>query len=347
MQYRTLGNTGLIVSRLTFGSMTFGTVDGHRIAKVAQDSANALVDRALDAGVNFFDTADGYAAGQSETILGAALGSRRQDVVVSTKVGFRYSDTLINSGLSRRYIMQSAENSLKRLNTDYIDVYIVHRVDPFTPMEETLEALDDLVRQGKVRYVGFSNWPAWKAAKAVGLQERHGWARFITAQVYYSLLGRDLESDIVPFVQDAGIGTMIWSPLVAGLLTGKYTRENPGGDGDGRLRDPNDSWIPVDVDHAFDVIDELQSIAAAHNATVAQIALAWLLAKEHVNTIVIGASKMRQLDDNIGALNIALTQDELQRLDDLTAPRETYPNWFARQADDMQLTDALMGNSEG
>jgi len=344
MQYMTLGNTGLVISRLTFGAMTFGSVDGNRVAKVDRDGASILVDKAIDSGINFFDTADGYTDGQSETILGDVLGTRRKDVIISTKVGFRYSDPLINSGLSRRYIMQATENSLKRLNTDYIDVYMVHRIDPFTPIEETLEALNDLVRQGKVRYVGFSNWPAWKAAKAVGLQEQHGWAKFITAQVYYSLLGRDLENEIVPFVQDAGIGTMIWSPLVAGFLTGKYTRENPSGTDGSRMRNPSDSWIPFDVEHGFNVIDELQIIAKSHHATLAQISLAWLLTKEHVNTIIVGASKLKQLEENIRAINICLTQGEIQHLNKLTTPTEVYPNWFARKADDTRLTDALTGD---
>src|SRR5436190_993557 len=237
MQYTRLGDTGLIVSRMAFGAMTFGSVEGTvfaAISKVDQKLANELVAKALDAGINHFNTADVYTGGQSEEFLAKALGKRRKDVVISTKVGFRSSEALIHQGLSRHHILESADDSLRRLGSDYIDVYLVHRRDPHTPVEETAEALDALVKAGKVRYIGFSNWPAWLAAKTIGIQIQRGLARFKAAELYYSLVGRDLEHELVPFVQDAGIGVLVWSPLAGGFLTGKYTRENPKGDG-GRL----------------------------------------------------------------------------------------------------------------
>jgi aryl-alcohol dehydrogenase-like predicted oxidoreductase len=236
MLYNCLGDTGLVVSRLAFGAMTFGTAEGAyaSIFKVGQDLANELVACSLDRGVNFFNTADAYANGDSETMLGRALGARRQDAVIATKVGMRTGEPLLRSGLSRRYVLNAAEDSLRRLGTDYIDVYLAHRPDPHTPLEETVDAFDLLVRQGKVRYVGFSNWPAWQAAKAIGLQKTSGAAPFCAAEMYYSLVGRDLEHEILPFARDAGVGIMVWSPLAGGFLSGKYTRADPTGGG-GRL----------------------------------------------------------------------------------------------------------------
>jgi aryl-alcohol dehydrogenase-like predicted oxidoreductase len=340
MQYTRLGDTGLVVSRLAFGAMTFGSSQGifAAVAKVGQDLATELVAKSLDAGINFFNTADVYTAGQSEEMLGKALGTRRKDVVIATKVGFRSSEPLIHQGLSRRHILDSADASLKRLNTDYLDVYLVHRMDLHTPVEETLDALDYLVRQGKVRYVGFSNWPAWFASKAVGLQKQHGWARFRAAELYYSLVGRDIEHDIVPFVKDAGIGIMVWSPLAGGFLTGKYTRENPKGDG-GRLT--GFDMLPYDREKGHAVVDRLKALGAAHQATSAQVALAWLLAKPHVTSILLGANKMSQLEDNLGASQVKLTTEQVAELDELTAPTPIYPNWFTARTADVPVKDAL------
>jgi aryl-alcohol dehydrogenase-like predicted oxidoreductase len=340
MQYTRLGNTGLVVSKSAFGCMTFGSGEGAlgSVYKVDQAVANELVARALDEGVNFFDTADAYANGQSEAMLGQALGKRRQDVVIATKVGNRMSEALIDQGLSRQHIMASVQASLKRLKTDYIDIYLVHRLDPYTPIEETLETLNDVVRQGMVRYIGFSNWPTWLATKAVGLQHEHGWVQFRAAEMYYSLVGRDLEHEMVPFVQDAGIGIMVWSPLAGGFLTGKYTRENPKGDG-GRLT--GFDIIPFDREHGYDVVAKLQEIAAQHNASPAQVALAWLLSRPYVTSILIGASKMSQLHDNLGATSLALSADEIAILDKLTEPRAIYPNWFNATIYDAQVLDAL------
>jgi aryl-alcohol dehydrogenase-like predicted oxidoreductase len=333
MQYTRLGDTGLVVSRMAFGAMTFGSSQGifASVAKVQQDLATELVAKAIDAGINFFNTADVYTGGQSEQMLGKALGGRRKDVVIATKVGFRSGEALIHQGLSRRHILDSADESLQRLGTDYLDVYLVHRMDPLTPVEESLEALDFLVKQGKVRYVGFSNWPAWFASKAVGLQKQHGWARFRAAEMYYSLVGRDIEHEVVPFVKDAGIGVMVWSPLAGGFLTGKYTRENPAGDG-GRLT--GFDMLPYDREKGHTVVDRLRAIGQAHQASPAQVALAWLLAKPYVTSILLGANKMSQLEDNLGASVVQLTAAEIAELDEITAPGAVYPNWFtARTAD--------------
>src|SRR5262245_58853830 len=284
MQYNRLGDTGLIVSRLAFGAMTFGSAKGtvfEGISKVDQPLANQLVAKALDAGINHFNTADECTGGQSEEFLAKALGNRRKDVVISTKVGFRSGEGLIDQGLSRQHILASAEGSLRRLNTDYIDVYLAHRLDPYTPVEETADALDSLVKSGKVRYVGFSNWQAWLAAKTVGLQRERGWARFKAAELYYSLVGRDLEHELAPFVQDAGIGVFVWSPLAGGFLTGKYTRENPKGDG-GRLT--SFDVLPYDREKGHHIVDRLRVIGSEHRASPAQVALAWVLSKPFVST---------------------------------------------------------------
>jgi aryl-alcohol dehydrogenase-like predicted oxidoreductase len=341
MQYARLGDTGLVVSRLAFGAMTFGTSQGPfaAVSKVSPELADQIVGKTLEAGVNFFNTADGYTGGQSEEILGKTLGARRKDVVISTKVGFRTGEALLHQGLSRQHIFASAEGSLRRLGTDYIDVYLVHRVDPLTPVEETAGALDDLVRQGKVRYIGFSNWPAWMAAKAVGVQRQHGYARFRAAELYYSLVGRDVEYDLVPFLEDSGIGMMVWSPLAGGFLSGKYTREKPQGDG-GRLT--SFDFLPHDREKGYAVVDKLREIAQERNASPAQIALAWLLRKRGVTSILIGANQMAQLEDNLGAVNVQLAAEQMAQLDDLTATALPYPHWFtARVAGDPPVTAAL------
>lgn len=340
MRYSRLGNTGLLVSKLAFGAMTFGQAEGPMaaVAKLDQAGADNLVSASLDAGINFFNTADAYTSGQSEAMLAKALGTRRKDVVIATKVGFRTGKALVHTGLSRHHILGSAEESLRRLATDYLDVYLVHRVDPYSPIEETLEALDDLVRQGKVRYVGFSNWPAWKAALALGLQRQNGWAQFRAAEVYYSLVGRDVEHEIVPLSMEAGIGLLIWSPLAGGFLTGKYSRDSPQGDG-GRLT--GFDILPFDRDRGYTLLDAMRQIAASHKATPAQVALAWLLTRPAVSSVLVGASKASQLEDNLGAAKLSLTSDELTTLDELTRPAPIYPNWFNERIFDAQAKAAL------
>jgi aryl-alcohol dehydrogenase-like predicted oxidoreductase len=335
---------------MALGVMTFGTPAGPHaalqaaIAKVnSEDLAREIVSRALDAGINHFNTANVYTGGDSEQMLGKALGSRRKDAIISTKVGGRITtENILHAGLSQRHILASAEESLRRLGTDYIDVYLVHRMDPYTPVEETLEALNDLVRMGKVRYIGFSNWNAWNAAKAIGIQNQNGWTRFRAAEMYYSLLGRDIEHEIVPFVQDAGIGVLAWSPLAGGFLSGKYTRKTPQGDG-GRLSNLN--IVPFDTERGYDVVERIRALGASHDASPAQVALAWLLAKPYVSSILLGANKVSHLDDNLGALKVKLSEQEVGELDALTAPPSLYPKWFSERFADQVTRQALDSES--
>ena len=338
MQYTRLGNSGLIVSRLSFGVMTFGHDEGPmgNIWKTGQQEADALVQRSLDSGINLFDTADMYANGQSEVMLGKALGSRRKDVILSTKIGFRTGPPIANTGSSMRHILNAAEDCLKRLGTDYIDLLSIHRLDPYTPFEEAARALENLVSRGLVRYVGYSNFTAWQAAKFLGIQNQRGYSPFIAAQMYYSLVGRDLECEIAPFCQDAGIGIVVWSPLASGFLTGRYTRQDPTG-GKGRGTD----FLPFDREKGHDLVDRTHAIASRHKATVAQVALAWLLAKPYVSTILLGASKLSQLDDNLGAASLTLSAEEVAELDRFTAPRPLYPQWFQESVTDAAVRDAL------
>jgi aryl-alcohol dehydrogenase-like predicted oxidoreductase len=340
MKYARLGDTGLIVSRLSFGSMTFGSGQGPmgNVWKAGQKEADALVGRCLDAGVNLFDTADMYAAGESEIILGKALGAKRKEVAISSKAGFRASPSLLRSGLSARHLHDAVEGSLKRLGTDWLDLFIVHRLDPLTPLEETLRTLEDIVRSGKVRYIGYSNWPAWKAALAVATQQERRWTPFTAAQMYYSLVGRDVEQDTVPFMRERGIGMMVWSPLAGGFLTGRYSRKNPSG-GNGRLK--GGDFLPTDKEKGWVLIDAMDKIAKQHEASVAQVALAWLLSKPWATTIILGASKLAQLDDNLKAAECELSAAEISRLDALTAPAPLYPNWFNEKASDAPAREAL------
>jgi aryl-alcohol dehydrogenase-like predicted oxidoreductase len=341
MHYTTLGNTGLVVSRLAFGAMTFtaGNKDIGAIYKVGGELADQLVGRSLDAGINFFDTADAYAAGESETLLGRALKSRRDQVVIATKVGFRSGPTLTQAGLSRRHILWSVDQSLRRLGTDWIDVYIAHREDVFTPLEETLAALDAIVKAGKVRYLGFSNWSAWKVAAALEIQRANGLAPFTHGQMYYSLLGRDVERDVIPMMRRYGLGLTVWSPLASGFLSGKYTRES--------LSDPNNRFsgfdiLPFDKEKGFALVERLRGLAAKHRVSVAQIAIAWLLAKQAVSSVLVGASKLHQLEDNLGAINVKLSSDEIVELDAATPLPDAYPNWFIdRIALDQTMAKAL------
>jgi aryl-alcohol dehydrogenase-like predicted oxidoreductase len=321
--------------------MTFGAGTGPfaAVSKVDETNSETMIGMALDAGINFFDTANGYAAGQSEVMLGKHLGARRKEVVVATKVGFRTSPALGDAGLGRTHIFSACDASLRRLGTDYIDLYIVHREDRFTPVEETIQALDSLVRAGKVRYIGYSNWPAWKAATAIQLQKAGGFAQFTSGQMHYALTGRDVEHEVVPFMQHSGLGMTVWSPLAGGFLSGKYTREN--------LKDPENrlsgfDLLPFDKEMGFKLVERLREIGKAHGASVAQVALAWLLSKPIVSSIIIGASKIHQLEDNLGALTISLSSAELAELDALTAPAAQYPGWFSERTVDAVHKNALM-----
>jgi aryl-alcohol dehydrogenase-like predicted oxidoreductase len=341
MQYARLGDSGLVVSKLAFGSMTFGSGSGPFAAvhKVNQAAANDLIARAIDGGINFFNSADVYAGGESERLLGKAIGPKRHEVVIATKVGNRMGSSLIESGLSRRHVLAAAEGSLERLGTDYIDVYLVHKVDALTPIEETIEALEDLVRRGMVRYVGFSNWPAWMAAKAVGLQRANGWSAFRAAEMYYSLLGRDLEHEVQPFCVDAGIGVMAWSPLAGGFLSGKYTRAKPKGENGDRLG--GFDFLPYDRERGYALIDLLEATGAKHGASPAQVSIAWLLTRAAVSSVLIGASSAKQLQDNLGAAEVKLTADDLSALDAATKPTSPYPNWFTDRVADGKVYAAL------
>jgi aryl-alcohol dehydrogenase-like predicted oxidoreductase len=340
MQYATLGNTGLIVSRMAFGAMTFTAGDRSLASVFKTEAADAetLVGQALDAGINFFDTADVYASGQSETMLGQALRSRRDEVVIATKVGFRGGEPLTQAGLGRRHILWSIDQSLTRLGTDRIDVYVVHKEDPVTPLEETLEALDAVVRSGKARYIGFSNWSAWKVAAAMELQKANGWAAFTHGQMYYSLLGRDVERDVAPMMRRYGLGLTVWSPLASGFLTGRYTRETLSA-ADGRYSQFD--MLPFDKEHGFALVERMRLIAASHGASVAQVALAWLLAKDAVTSVILGASKPHQLEDNLGAADLILAPHELAELDAATTPAPVYPNWFIDNLVDQPAQQAL------
>eukprot|EP00903_Cladosiphon_okamuranus_P003390 g3388.t1 len=326
MKYKSLGNTGLYVSELTLGTMTFDEQGGsysERIGATGQDLATRMVDLAIDAGINIFDTANIYASGVSEEMLGKALGARRQDVLIATKLYNTMTHGANDLGSSRLAIMREVELSLKRLGTDYIDLYQVHNYDHTTPLEETMRALDDLVRQGKVRYIGLSNFTGWQIAKADGVSKYLGAEKFCSCQAYYSMVGRELEHDIIPACMDLGLGTLIWSPLAGGFLSGKYTRENAE-----TGRRTNFSFPPVREKQGLNIIDKLTEIAEEKNASVPQVALAWLLHKPGVTSVIVGARKEEQLIDNLGAVDIELSADEMKQLDKVSAVMPSYPHYL-------------------
>lgn len=329
MEYATLGNTGLLVSKLCFGTMTFG--DGRGIFKaisaVGQAGADELVKTSIDDGINFFDTADNYTEGDSEKILGQSLKNlniARKDVVIATKVYSRVGPGRNDIGASRGHIMDAVEASLRRLQTDHIDLYQIHGNDAVTPVEETLRALDTLVQQGKVRYIGCSNWQAWKLAKALGICEFRNLARFDTLQAYYSIAGRDLEREIVPLLQSEKVGMLVWSPLAGGLLSGKYSRMNQK---PADSRRTNYDFPIVDKERAWKILDVMAPIAKAHGCSPARLSIAWLLAKPVVTSVIIGAKRLDQLQDNLAAAELILTQDELKQLDEVSVLPPEYPGW--------------------
>lgn len=324
MRMRFLGKTGIKVSELCFGTMTFGGRGRHiRIGEVSQEEADTLVSTALDAGINFFDTADVYSEGLSEEICGKALGTRRKNVILATKVRARMGPGSNDVGLSRHHIIEGCEHSLKRLGTDYIDLYQVHSFDPITPLEETLHALDDLVRQGKVRYIGCSNFAGWQLMKALSISEKCCWEKFVSLQALYSLVSRDLEYDLIPLCLDQGLGILVFSPLGGGFLTGKYRRgqSRPVGT---RLSEADS--LTSDEEKGFTIVEELEQIARRHNTTVAQAALNYILAKPGVSSVIIGVRTPAQLADNLNTVNWELTAEEVVKLDDLSQPRPIYPH---------------------
>jgi len=334
MKYNRLGNTGLYVSELCLGTMTFGGESGfwQHIGKMQKDEVQAMLRQAHEAGINFIDTADVYSAGVSEQLTGEAMrtsGVPREDFVLATKVYSPMGEGVNARGASRGHIMDGIKASLKRLNTDYIDLYQIHGFDRITPIEETLRALDDLVRQGHVRYIGVSNWAAWQIMKALGIAERLNLTKPVSLQAYYTIAGRDLEREIVPLLQSETVGLMVWSPLAGGLLSGKYTRNGGGAEGDRRK---NFDFPPVDAERGWNVIDAMRPIAERHGVSVAQVALAWLLSRPVVTSVIVGAKRPDQLEDNIAATRVRLTADDLAALNDVSALPPEYPQWmFDRQ----------------
>ncbi|WP_412552863.1 aldo/keto reductase [Shimia sp. MIT1388] len=327
MTYTRMGNSGLVVSRLALGTMTFthGSDWIPGVAKVGLNDAQRMVDVALDGGINFFDAADGYSNGEAEDILGKTLKGKRNDAVICTKLGFRQSDRVTDAGLSRGHILSSVDGCLKRLDTDWIDLLVLHKTDFTTPIEETLSTLQKVIDAGKVRHIGVSNWPAWKVAQAVQFQRDNNMSQFVAGQYLYNAVGRDIEMDILRMGAELGIGLMAWSPLAGGLLTGKYDL-NKLEDSDGRLAEGD--FLQVSKEQAQAAITALSAAADAHNATPAQIAQAWILNKRRDHTVIIGASKLSQLETGIAAANIVLSDTEMAALDAAAAPGRRYPEWF-------------------
>ncbi len=328
MRYRNLGRSGLRVSELCLGTMTFDGGNGmwKAIGQLGQDEADALVRTAFDAGINFFDTADVYSEGASELMLGQALRNLdlpRNEVVIATKAFGRVHPGPNGRGASRVHLMDACDASLKRLGLDYIDLYQLHGFDMETPLDEQMEALDSLVRAGKVRYVGVSNWGAWQLVKAQGLAERRGLAPIRSIQSYYTIAGRDLEREVVPALKSEGVGLMVWSPLAGGYLSGKYSGS---GTNDGRRA--SFDFPPIDRHKADSIVLVMQEVAADKGVSVAQIALAWLLHQDVVTSVIIGAKRLDQLTDNLGATSVVLTADDLARLAEVSALSKEYPGWM-------------------
>jgi aryl-alcohol dehydrogenase-like predicted oxidoreductase len=341
MKYNTLGHTGLLVSELCLGTMTFAAGEGmwKPIAGVEQKLADELLRLSLDAGINFVDTADVYTNGESEKVLAQAianLGVARKDIVIATKAYGRTGPGRNDVGASRGHIMDAVEASLKRLKTDYIDLYQIHAADAVTPIEESIRALDALVTQGKVRYIGCSNWYAWQIMKANGISEAKNLAKLDTLQAYYSIAGRDLEREIVPLLEDQRTGLLVWSPLAGGLLSGKFSREH---------QKPEDSrrsafdFPIVDKERAWRILDVLQPIAKAHETSVATVALAWILAKPFVTSVIIGAKRVDQLQQNLSAVDLQLNEEEVQKLDEVSALPAEYPGWMVPFQNRNRLAD--------
>jgi aryl-alcohol dehydrogenase-like predicted oxidoreductase len=332
MKYNLLGNTGVLVSELCLGTMTFGG-NGYwkAMGELQQNAVNDIVKTAIDNGINFIDTANVYSFGESERLLGQAiksLGLSRDELVIATKVRGRMGEGKNQVGLGRLQIMQQIEDSLKRLQTDHVDLYQIHGFDPITPLEETMRGLEDVVRSGKVRYIGCSNLAAWQVMKANGIAEKYGWTKFVSTQNYYSIAGRDLENEIVPMVQDQQMAVLPWSPLAGGFLSGKYTRINkPEGDS----RRLGFDFPPVNQERAYDIIEVMEQIGEAHGVSVARIALAWVLAKPAITSVIIGAKNTEQLLDNIKAVDVSLTTEQLEQLNEVSTQPKPYPQWMIQR----------------
>ncbi|OCX53634.1 aldo/keto reductase [Mucilaginibacter sp. PPCGB 2223] len=338
MKYNFFGNTGLLVSELCFGTMTFGGKGmWEAIGKIQQAEVNDLMKTVIDSGINFIDTANVYSYGESETLLGQSIidnGINRHDLVIATKVRGKMSESKNNMGLSRYHIFQSVDESLKRLQLDHIDILYVHGVDPKTPVEETMRALNDIVLTGKVRYISVCNWPAWMVMKAQGIAALHGWNKFEGLQYYYSLAGRDIEREVLPMAADQKLAVMPWSPLAGGFLSGKYTRNSTKS---GANRRDNFDFPPVNKEKAYDIIDVIVETGKSHNVSAAQIALAWVRQQPGITSTIIGAKTADQLQDNIKSIEITLSADELKRIDEVSALSKEYPGWMVeRQSADRE-----------
>ena len=329
MRYRKLGNTGLIVSSVALGTMQFG--GKMNMGNLGQEDTTRMVKLAMDRGINFIDTADVYSLGESETLLGNALKGMRNEIVLATKVRLPMSENFNRSGATRVNIMREVEDSLRRLQTDYIDLYQVHGWDSNTPLEETLRTLEDLVRQAKVRYIGLSNFLSWQAAPAVMLQHHLGIEKFVTAQMYYSLVGRGLEYEFQSFAEYHNLGLLVWSPLAGGFLSGKYTRANPAPGGTRFAEAGN--FVPFDREMGYRVVDVLKEVANRHDASPARVALAWVLGRRAVSSVIVAARKAEQLEDNIGAVDLRLSEEDVRLLDAASDPGVPYPKWMVLQLD--------------
>lgn len=338
MRYRLLGRTGLYVSEICLGTMTYGGKGRWEVVgRLGVEEAQAQIKSAFEAGVNFIDTANVYSEGQSETIVGEALAKLalpREDLVVATKVRVRMGPRPNRVGLSRVHILNEAHASLRRLGLEHIDLYQIHGVDQLTPLDETLRALEDLVRSGKVRYIGVSNHAAWQIMKALGISERQGWSRFESVQAYYSIAGRELEREIVPVALDQSLSILVWSPLAGGLLSGKFTEEAPGPEG---ARRTTFDFPPIDRPRAFRCVEAMRPIAAAHGVSVARVGLAWALHQPGVTSVIIGAKRQEQLADNLAATDLKLSENELRTLDEVSKLPREYPGWMF----DRQLADRM------
>jgi len=330
MRYLPLGSSGVLVSELCLGTMTFGV--GWGLSGIDSSTATILLNRAMDAGINFVDTANVYSSGQAEIVLGEAMRGRRDRLVLATKALGRMGSAVNDAGLTRFHLVRACEDSLRRMGTDRIDLYQIHGFDPVTPIEETLAALDMLVRSGKVLSIGFCNLTAWQAAKSLGISEAKGFSKFVSAQMYYSLVGRDVEHDVVPFCESEGLALLPWSPLAGGFLTGKYHREqekHP--DGSRFATSKFGEFPPVDKAKGFDVVDRLLTMAVERNSTPTTIAIKWLLSCRAVTSVIIGVRHLEQLDANVAATTLELPEAELDALSEMTAPPVLYPNWMIKR----------------
>ena len=330
MKYRLLGRTGLYVSELCLGTMTFGDQGFWKVmGGLGQEAVNTLVKGAFDAGVNFIDTANVYSLGVSETLTGAAiksLGLPRDELVIATKAFGVMDETKVNGcGQSRYHLMNELDASLKRLQLDHIDLYQLHGFDPVTPLEEVLSTLNDMVRSGKVRHIGLCNMAAWQIMKGLAISDKRNWSRFESVQAYYTVAGRDLEREVIPLLQDQQLGLMVWSPLAGGLLSGKFSADGKGPEG---TRRASFDFPVVDKPRAFQVVDAMRPIAERHQVSVAQVALAWLLSRKQVSTVIIGAKTPEQLKDNLGASGLELTAEDLLALDEVSKLPPEYPGWM-------------------